>query len=148
MRDAGRADARAYRCTTGGWVGRGHEWVGAVVHVEHGGLAAFHEHVFAGIQSGIELVLGVHDHRLEAVAVGQEVFDDGLRVNRLAVVHFDQHLVFDIQRGFDLLTQDGFVEDVLHANSHARDLVGISWADTAAGGANRALAQETFLHAV
>ena len=119
-----------------------------MVHVEHGGLAAFHEHVLAGIERGVELVFGVHDHRLEAIAVGQEVIDDGLRVNRLAVVHFDQHLVFDIQRGFDLLTQDGFVEDVLHANSHARDLVGISRADTAAGGANRALAQETFLHAV
>src|SRR5699024_3245920 len=43
-----RTNAGAYRCTTGGWVGRGHKRVGAVVDVEHGGLAAFHEHVFAG----------------------------------------------------------------------------------------------------
>src|SRR5699024_2537132 len=64
VRAAGRACSKAYRSTAGGWVGRGHEWVGAVVHVEHGGVAAFREHVFAGIQIGIELVLGVHDHRL------------------------------------------------------------------------------------
>ena len=47
--DAGGPHPGADAGTAGGRVRGGHKGVGAVVHVEHGGLAALHEHVFPGV---------------------------------------------------------------------------------------------------
>ena len=41
------------------------------------------------------------------------------------------------------MTQNAFVKQVLHANANAVDFVGIGRADSATGGADRALAQES-----
>ena len=65
-----------------------------------------------------------------------------------AVVDLHQQLVLLAQRALNLLAQDGFVEDVLHAHAEAANLVHVGGADTAAGGADRALAQKAFLHPV
>ena len=119
-----------------------------MVDVEHRGLAALHEDALALVEGRVEHVLRVDDHRAQAVRVGQEVRDDLLRVDRLAVVHLHQDLVLDVECGGDLLPQDRLVEDVLHADADARDLVRVGGADPAAGGADGALAQETLLHPV
>ena len=105
-RDLGRADAGADAGAAGGRVGGGHERVGAVVDVEHGGLAAFHEDVLAFGQSGVEDVFGVDNHGLEAFGVGHEVVHHCVGFDGAAVVHLDQHLVLDVQRRFDLLAED------------------------------------------
>src|SRR5699024_3008092 len=146
--DAGRADAGTDAGAAGGRVGGRDERVGAVVDVEHGGLAALHEDALALVEGLVEHAVGVDDHRAQAVSVAEEVLDDALRVDGLAVVHLDQDLVLHVQRGGDLLTQDRLVEDVLHADADAVDLVGVGRADAAAGGADGALTQETLLHAV
>ena len=65
-----------------------------------------------------------------------------------AVVDLHQQLVLLAQRALNLLAQDGFVEDVLHAHAEAANLVHVGGADTAAGGADGALAEEALGHLV
>ena len=119
-----------------------------MVDIEHGGLAALHQYVLSVVKGVIELHLRLNHHRRQTIGVGEEVFDDFVGVDGLTVVHLHQDLVLYRKGGFNLLAQDGFVENVLYTDTHARNLVGIGRTNTAAGGANGALAQEAFLHAV
>jgi hypothetical protein len=48
----------------------------------------------------------------------------------------------------DLLTQDGLVEEVLHPDADAADLVGVGRADAATGRPDLTLAEEALLHLV
>src|SRR5690606_15553231 len=48
----------------------------------------------------------------------------------------DEHLVLELERRLDLLTQNTLVEDVLDANADTVNLVGIGGADPAPGGAD------------
>src|SRR5699024_4729977 len=146
--DAGRTHTRAHASATGGRVGGGDERVGAVVHVQHGGLAALHQHALAAVQGLVEDLRGIDEHRGQAVRVGQEVLHDLLRLDRAAVVHLHQHLVLLIQRGFDLLAQDGLVQQILGADADAANLVLVGRADAAAGGADGSLAEEALGDAV
>ena len=146
--DLRRADAGAHAGTTSGWVRGGHERVGAVVDVEHGGLAALHEDVLAGIQSLIELKLRVDNHRAQTIGEAHEVIKDFIRVDSAAVVQLDQNLVLLSQRRLNLLAQNRLIQNVLDTQARTADLVGIRRADTAASGADSALTQEALGHAV
>lgn len=134
------ADTGSHAGAAGSRVGGGHEGVGAVVDVQHGCLAALHQHMLALIECLVELQFGLDNHGAQAVGVGQEVLHNFLSHDGFAVVHLYQDLVLDVQRGFDLLAQDGFVKDVLDADTDAGDLIGVGRADAAAGGADGTLA--------
>ena len=146
--DAGRAHTRTHAGAAGGRVRGGHERVGAVVHVQEGGLAALHQQGLTLVQRLVQQLGGIHDHGLEALCVGHEVLDDFLNLNVAAVVDLHQQLVLLAQRALNLLAQDGFVEDVLHAHAEAANLVHVGGADTAAGGADGALAEEALGHLI
>ena len=73
---------------------------------------------------------------LKLSACLQQGLDDLCRLQRLAVVDLDQHLVFEFQGGLDLVGQQLGVEHVGDPDSHAGDLVLVAGADAAAGGAD------------
>ena len=146
--DLRRADARTHARAAGRRVRRRHERVRAVVDVEHGRLAALHEDVLALVERRVQLVLRVDDHRAQTIGVAHEVLEDLIRVDRATVVQLDQNLVLLRQRRLDLLEEDGLVENVLHAQADATDLVGVRRADAAARRADRPLAKEPLGDAV
>ena len=79
---------------------------------------------------------------LSCSAYAGVLLDDLVDVDRLAVVDLDQDLVLLLQGALELLPEDRQVEQVLHADADAGDLVAVGGADAAAGGADLALAQE------
>ena len=107
-----------------------------MVDVEQRALRAFQQHRLALLERGVEQVAGVGDAVLESLGLGQQVLDDLGRVERLAVVDLDQHLVLQLQCGLDLLGQQRLVEHVGDTDPDAGDLVLIAGADAAAGGAD------------
>ena len=65
-----------------------------------------------------------------------------------AVVHLHQQLVLLTQRTLNLLAQNRLIKDVLHAHAEAANLIHVGGADTAAGGADSALAEEALSHLI
>ena len=136
------ADARADAGAAGGRVGRGDERIGAVVDVEQGGLRALEQHPVARVEGVAEQQPGVGDAGFSRSAYVGVLLDHLVDVDRLAVVDLDQDLVLLLQRALELLAEDRRVEQVLHADAHAGDLVAVRRADAAAGGADLARAEE------
>jgi hypothetical protein len=66
----------------------------------------------------------------------------------LAVVDLDQHLVFEFQRGFDLVGQHSLVEHVSDPDPDTGDLVLVARPDTATGGADLLAAHVALGHLV
>ena len=75
-------------------------------------------------------------------AYDEQVVDDLVDRDRAAVEDLHQQVVLLVERPLDLLAQDVLVEQVLHADADAVDLVGVGGSDAAAGGADHALAEE------
>ncbi len=119
-----------------------------MVHVEHGGLAAFEQHGFALVERLVEHQRRVGHVRLEAFAQLEQLVGGLVHVDRTTVVQLDEHLVLLMQAGLDLVMQVFRVEQVVHADAHAVDLVGVCRADATAGGADLVLAEEAFGHLV
>ena len=71
-----------------------------------------------------------------------------LNLHSLTVIDLDEDLILLLERGFNLLAQDGFIQQILGANTHAGNLVRISRANAATSGADGALTQETLRYAV
>ena len=115
-----------------------------MVHVEHGGLAALEQHGFAALECAVQLQAGVDHHRAQPFGVTQQFIGHQLRVDGTAVVQLDEQVVLLVERASDFLSQDVFVEQVLHPDAHPVDLVGVGRADPTAGGADLALTQEAF----
>ena len=90
----------------------------------------------------VEQQRGVGDHRAQPLGVAGQFGDDGVDVERLAVVDLDQHLVLQVQRAVDLGAQHVGVEQVLHPDADARHLVGVGRADAASGRADLRVAEE------
>ncbi len=140
--DAVGADARTGGRASRGRVGGRDERVGAVVHVEHGGLAALEQHVLAVLQRLVQQQRRVDHHGPQPLGVAQQVFDDLIDADRAAVVDLHQQVVLLIEGALHLLPQDVLVEEVLDADADTVDLVGVGGADAAAGRADLALAEE------
>lgn len=119
-----------------------------MVDVEHGRLAALEKHGLAALERLVQHETGVDDHRPQAVGVAEQLVDDLVDADRAPVVHLDEQVVLDVESALDLLAQDVLVEQVLHADADAVDLVGVGGADAAAGGADLALAEEPLGHLV
>lgn len=85
---------------------------------------------------------------LESLGLLQHAVHDLVRIQRLAVVDLDQHLVLEFQCGMNLLAQRFLVENVGDPDPDARHLVLIAGADAAAGGANLLGSQIPFGHLV
>ena len=99
---------------------------------------------FTLVKSLIQEEAGVAYHGGQAVAVLQEVVHNFVHVECGAVVDFHQHFVLSTQGAFHFLTEDGFVKNVLDADTNAVNFVGVAGANTAASGANGALTEEAF----
>ena len=139
--DPGRADAGPDAGAARRGRGRGHERVGAVVHVEHGGLGALEQHHLALVQRLAQHQPGVGHVGAEPFGVPLVLGRDGLRVDAAAVVDLGQDLVLLAQHQLELLAQDAGVEQVLDADPDPGDLVAVGRADAAAGGADPRAAQ-------
>ena len=146
--DLGRTDTSTGACAAGGRVGGCDERIRAVIHVEHGGLAAFEQHGLAFIKCLIEHQRGVGHIRLQTFAELEQLVGSLVHVDRTAVVQLDEHLILLMQARLDLVMQMFGVEQVVHADAHAVDLVRVGRADATAGGADLMLAEEAFGHLV
>ena len=112
-----------------------------MIDVEQRSLRAFQQYRLTGLQRGVEQQAGVGDAMGETLGLGQQRVGDFARVECLAVVDLDQHLVFELQGRADLGGQQFGVEHVGHPDADAGDLVLIARADAAAGGADLLVAQ-------
>ncbi len=112
-----------------------------MVDVEQGPLRTLQQDVLAPRRGLIQGELGVGDAVHEPLGQFQHLVDDPGRVQRLTVVDLDQHLVLDVEGGFDLLGQDRLVQQILGADPHPGHLVLVGRADPTAGGADLGLAQ-------
>ena len=146
--DAGRPDAAAGACAASGGVARGDERVGAVVDVEQGALPPLEEHDLVFVECLVQHERSVGDVWLKDVGERKKRIDDLVDLERAAVVDLDEHLVLARQRTFDLLAQDRRVEQVLHADAEAGDLVAVGRTDAASGRADLRVAEEALGHLV
>ena len=81
-------------------------------------------------------------------AYDEQVVDDLVDLDRAAVVDLHEQVVLLVEGALDLLAQDVLVEQVLHPDADAVDLVGVRRSDAAAGGADLPLAEEALGHLV
>ena len=107
-----------------------------MVDVQQSALRTFEQNGLAALEGEVELQARVRDAVLETLGLRQYLFDDLLRVECLAVVDLDQHLVLEFECCFDLLGQDLLVKDVRGTDTDTGDLVLVARADTAAGRAD------------
>ena len=114
-----------------------------MVDVEVVGLGPLEQHHISAIEGVVDEPSRIDDVRTDGLGVRQQRLDDRVGLDGTAVVDLDQQLVLLVEGRLDLLPQDRLVEDVLDAHPHAVDLVGIGGTDTATGGADAPLAQET-----
>ena len=115
-----------------------------MVDVQQSALRTFEQNGLAALEGEVELQARVRDAVLETLGLRQYLFDDLLRVECLAVVDLDQHLVLEFECCFDLLGQDLLVKDVRGTDTDTGDLVLVARADTAAGRADLLRSQEAF----
>src|SRR5262249_55686617 len=142
--DPGRPDAGPGAGAARGGRGGRDERVGAVVHVEHGGLSALEQHDPALVQGPAQGQPGVGHVGAEPVCEPLVVGRDGLRVDAAAVVDLAQHLVLLAQHELQLLAQDAGVEQVLDTDPDPGDLVAVGGPDAASGGTDTRAAQVPF----
>ena len=119
-----------------------------MVDVEHRGLTALEQHGLAALEGAVEHEAGVDDHGPQPVGVPEQLVDDLVDRNGAAVVDLDEQVILDVEGALDLLAQDVLVEQVLHADAEAVDLVGVGGADPAARGADLPLAEKALGHLV
>ena len=74
-------------------VRRGHEWIGAVVEVEHGALGPLEEDSAVGVECLPAELCGVGDVRLEAVPVGEIGLDHRVQVELRILGEGPEHLL-------------------------------------------------------
>ena len=86
--------------------------------------------------------------RAQRLGVLQQLLGDGIDLELAAVEDLDEDLVLVDQRALDLLAQDRGVEEVLHADAEAADLVHVRRPDATARGADLGLAEEALGHLV
>src|SRR6185312_600558 len=127
--DPGRAEAGPDAGAARGGGGRGDERVGAVVHVEHGGLGALEQHHLALVQRPAQGQGRVGHVGAEPLGVLLVVGRDRLGFDSAAVVDLGQDLVLLPQHQVKLLPQDAGVEQVLDADPGPGDLVAVGRAD-------------------
>src|SRR5436190_23377581 len=139
--DPGRADAGPDAGAARGGGGGGDERVGAVVHVEHGGLGALQQHHLALVQRPAQDQAGVGHVGTQPFGVPLVLGRDRLRFDPAPVVDLGQDLVLLAQHQVELLPQDAGIEQVLDADADPGDLVAVGRADAAAGGADPRAAQ-------
>lgn len=119
-----------------------------MVDVQQSALTALEEDDLARVDGVVQDQRRVGDVRLDLLRVLEHLLDDLPGLDRAPVEDLGQELVLLLQRRFDLLLQDGLVVEVLDADAHPVDLVGVGRADTAPGGADLALPEEAFRHLV
>ncbi|ETZ86467.1 hypothetical protein L829_0004 [Mycobacteroides abscessus MAB_030201_1075] len=119
-----------------------------MIDVQQGALRALQQDRLAALERLIELQAGIGDAVLESLGLFEHPIDNLIRVQRLAVVDLDQHLVLEFQCGMHLLAQRFLVQDVGDPDPDARHLVLIAGPDTTAGGANLLGSQISFGHLV
>ena len=119
-----------------------------MIHVEHGGLGPLQQDRPVFVQRPVQDQGGVGEVGPDPLPVPQVCLGDGGRVDAAAVVDLGKHLVLLAQHQVQLLRQDAWVEQVLHPDPGAGDLVAVGGADAAPGGADPRIAEVAFGHLV
>lgn len=126
-------------------VGRSHEWVCAIVNVQHQRVRALNEHLDIALDSALNEGNLVNDIRLQALTVGVEAGDLILDIvlEQVAIT-----LLEAIGKVAELLVEALLVEDIGNADTAAGSLCGVCWANALAGRANVGISKFHLLKAV
>lgn len=119
-----------------------------MVDVEQRALAALEEDDLALVDGIVQDQGRVGDERLDLLRVLEHVLDDLAGLDGPAVEDLGQELVLLLQGRLHLLHQDRLVVEVLDADPHPVDLVGVRRTDTPARRTDLALPQEALGHLV
>ena len=144
----GRTNAGAAARVARDGVARGHERVGALVHVEDSALGTLEHQALARLHGLVEHLAHVGDERLDLLAELEVVLDDHFGVDRRHVVHHGKFFVVDLRHRLDARAQFAFVHQVAHAHTDAVDLIAVARADAAARRADGSLARLLLLRLV
>lgn len=139
-----RTDARAGSRRTRDAVARRDERIGAVVDIEQRALRAFEQQIAAVGVDVVETARHVGDHRLQTVGVAQHRVERLLEVDCGGAEVLREHEVVIVEVFAQTLGKRLRIEQVLHAQATARDLVFVGRADAAAGRADLARAAARF----
>src|SRR3989344_1031369 len=139
-----RANTRTGSYAASGGVRAGHVRVGTVVDVQQGALGAFEHDVFASATQVVQLGSQVQHQRLEQLRV-LFAFGQGLvEVDGRLFVVTHQHEVVVFHQFTQFVFKTRHVEQIAHAQATACNLVFVSRADAATGGADLQLATGLF----
>ena len=119
-----------------------------MIDVEQRALRSLQQHRLTVLERLVQQQPGVGDAMPEALRLLQKGVEHLVRVERLAVVDLDEHLVLEFQCGLDLLRQRGLVQHVGGANAEPRDLVLIARPDAATRRADLVAAHVALCHLV
>lgn len=119
-----------------------------MVDVEQRALTALEEDDLARVDGVVQDQRRVGDVRLDLLRVLEHLLDDLARLDRAPVEDLGEELVLLLQGRLDLLLQDRLVVEVLDANAHTVDLVGVRRTDATARRTDLALPEEPFRHLV
>ena len=127
------AQTGAGTCTDG--VGRGDKGIGTEIDIEHGALSTLAENGLAGTQCLVDLMFGID--QVEAAEVVYALEPLLLDLRKLYTIYckiqtIKDSLMASLMSGIFLFE---VVEDVTHAESIARDLIGIGRTNALTGGA-------------
>ena len=134
-------DAGAGAHAAGGGVGRGDVRVGAVIDVEECALCALEKDAFFCRRGVVQHLHGVGHVRLEAASGLEDALHRALDRERFCAERLEKGVV-TLDALLQLFGKTFRVEDAAHAQADAVDLVAVSRADAAQGGAEFALALE------
>jgi hypothetical protein len=131
--DLAGVEVQAGKNATETGVGRGDEWVSAVVNVQHESVGALDEHLNVALDGALDQRNLVNDVGLEALAVAVETLDLvlGVVLENVAVA-----LLVAVGEVAQLLVEAGLVEDVRDTDTAASGLGGVCGTNSLAGCAN------------
>ena len=120
-----------------------------MIEVEEGGLSPFEQDALAVVEGVMDEVDRVGDHRCES---GRELIQvarrDVVRADGGPVIDLGEDEILLVQDDVELLAKDLRIEEVLHAQPHARGLVSVRRADAAFRRAKGVSSEEAFGEAV
>ena len=131
-----RADTRAGGRIASHAIARGDKGIGAVVDIKQGTLRTFKQQVGASLVGFIELARDIGHHRGKGRSVGHGLVVERVEVQRCCMQMIDEHIVVQRQVVSQLGSKTLRISEVLHAQGPSRDLVFVSRADAATGGAD------------
>ena len=130
------SDAGTDAGAAGGRMGRGNEWVGAVIAVQHGSLGAVEEDVLAFPYQGLHGVVRIGHIGAELFSVTEIIVQHGFIVEAFhAIELFQKHILLG-HIVFQFFRKCFLVHEVAHTDADAVDLICIAGSDAVLCGAD------------